>query len=144
MAPRDFREEGTERSVLVADPNRAVCENLIGALTEWGFMAESVDRFDEILARASSRDWSAVFLEAHWPQAGGADIQCQILDADSDLNLVIMTSNPTTELAIKALRAGACDFLVKPFGLDDLASAIKRCIMRSDRRQRVRLPVSNP
>jgi two-component system response regulator HydG len=60
------------------------------------------------------------------PGAGGPEVVRQIKHRKPDIEVIVMTGNGTVQLAVQAMKAGAYDFVTKPFGLDELKLLLKR------------------
>jgi FixJ family two-component response regulator len=82
-----------------------------------------------------------LLLDIRLPETSGLDLQDELDQADIHIPIIFMTAHGEVPESVRALKAGAADFLIKPFHPQDLLSAIGQAIERanSDREGRVRL-----
>lgn len=84
------------------------------------------------------RQIDMVLLDMQLPDATGLELLTTIRDLDTDIAIVMMTAFPEVKLAVRAMREGASDFIVKPFELEELHLAIERVAENKALRQTVR------
>jgi FixJ family two-component response regulator len=82
-----------------------------------------------------------LLLDIRLPETSGLDLQDELDQADIHIPIIFMTAHGEVPESVRALKAGAADFLIKPFHPQDLLNAIGQAIerARSDRAGRVRL-----
>jgi DNA-binding NtrC family response regulator len=73
-----------------------------------------------------SQSVDVVLVDLKVPGAGGPEVVRQIRQRQPDIEVIAMTGNGTVQLAVQAMKAGAYDFVTKPFGLDELKLLLKR------------------
>ncbi|MDP1735670.1 MAG: sigma-54 dependent transcriptional regulator [Sulfuritalea sp.] len=123
------------QSVLVVDDEPGMVSFLHRSLAlrcGWVATAGSVEEAAELLSR---RHFDLIVLDIALPGRSGVewlhDLRAQGFAGD----VVLMTAYADLETAIDALRAGASDFLLKPFSVAQMLNAIKRCFERSSLRR---------
>ena len=72
-------------------------------------------------------------LDADLPGRSGLDLQRQLADADKDMPVIFITGRGDIPMAVQAMKAGAVEFLTKPFVDEELLSAMRHAIGRSER-----------
>lgn len=118
-------------SVLVVDDEPGMVSFLQRALTpRCGVVdtAGSVEQAEPLLRR---RLFDLIVLDISLPGRSGIDWLHQLRDEGYAGDVVLMTAYADLDTAIDALRAGAADFLLKPFSLAQMLNAIQRCFERS-------------
>ncbi len=118
-------------SVLVVDDEPGMVSFLQRALTSrCGVVdtAGSVEQAEPLLRR---RLYDLIVLDIALPGRSGIDWLHQLRDEGYAGDVVLMTAYADLDTAIDALRAGAADFLLKPFSLAQVLNAIQRCFERS-------------
>ncbi len=118
-------------SVLVVDDEPGMVSFLQRALTpRCGVVdvAGSVEQAEPLLRR---RLYDLIVLDIALPGRSGIDWLHQLRDEGYAGDVVLMTAYADLDTAIDALRAGAADFLLKPFSLAQVLNAIQRCFERS-------------
>lgn len=128
------------RHVLVVDDDPGVVAWLVEELTESGFATEGVAAPQAALARLEERAFHIVVSDVEMPGMRGIDL-VQAMHAKRPEQLIILiTAFGTIDLAMQCVRAGATDFLAKPFQIAALVHAIERALHeRRMRREVVRL-----
>ena len=130
----------TERArILVIDDDPAVVELLVEELgAAHAAAGETSPRAG--LARALAEDFDIVISDVEMPGLRGTELLAELLDRKPGQLVLMITAFGSIELAVQAVRAGACDFVTKPFKIPALLLAIERALReRTMRREIVRL-----
>ena len=127
-------------SILVVDDDEGVVEWIVEELTEHGLQAEGVTAPERALERVAERAFDVVVSDVEMPGMRGVDL-VQAIHARRPTQLVVLvTAFGSIELAMQCVRAGAADFLAKPFPIEALVHTIDRVLReRRMRREIVRL-----
>ena len=123
------------QSVLVVDDEPGMVSFLHRSLAQrcgWVATAGSVEEAAELLNR---RHFDLIVLDISLPGRSGVEWLHQLRDQGFAGDVVLMTAYADLETAIDALRAGAADFLLKPFSVAQMLNAVKRCFERSSLRR---------
>lgn len=123
------------QSVLVVDDEPGMISFLHRSLAQrcgWVATAGSVEEAAELLSR---RHFDLIVLDIALPGRSGVEWLHQLRDQGFVGDVVLMTAYADLETAIDALRAGAADFLLKPFSVAQMLNAVKRCFERSSLRR---------
>jgi DNA-binding NtrC family response regulator len=123
------------QSVLVVDDEPGMVSFLHRSLAHrcgWVATAGSVEEAAELLSR---RHFDLIVLDIALPGRSGVDWLHELRDQGFAGDVVLMTAYADLETAIDALRAGASDFLLKPFSVAQMLNAVKRCFERSSLRR---------
>jgi len=130
----------TERAkILVIDDDPAVVAFLVEELAvDYAAAGETSPRAG--LERAALGEFDIVITDLEMPELRGPDLLAQILERKPGQLVLMITAFGSIELAVQAVRAGACDFVTKPFKMPALLFAIERALReRTMRREIVRL-----
>ncbi len=127
-----------ESKLLVVDDEVFVRELLAEYFTKSGYQVRTAGSATEALRQVGSEDFEAALIDLHMPDAGGIEVMRALKQAFDDLSVVIMTGYPTVDSSIEALRAGACDYVVKPFRLKELDSIVSRAVASQKHRMELR------
>ncbi len=112
------------KKILVVDDDPEMHELIGYALRRRGFeMIEAHDAF-EGLEIIETQVVDLVLLDVMMPKMDGLTMLRHLREKNEDLRVIVMTALTTPETAISALREQACDFLAKPFDMEELFSAI--------------------
>ncbi len=127
-----------KRRVLVVDDDPAMCEMLRAHLTKRGYAVTSHQIPEAAFEALRSADFDAVITDLQMRGMSGLEL-CERIAADrADVPVIVITAFGSMELAIAAIRAGAYDFVPKPFNIEQLCIALDRAIQHRGLREEVR------
>jgi len=130
----------TPKRLLLLDDDPGVVDFLCETLVERGFDVETHTSPEKALERVRAEPFDLVITDIRMPGMGGTDILKAILSRRPNQLVLLMTAFGSIELAVAAVRAGACDFIAKPFKIEALVFAIERAFRdRKMRHEIVRL-----
>jgi FixJ family two-component response regulator len=127
--------------VLIVDDDVSMRESLELLMRSAGWQAETFASAEEFLAWPRPTVPSCLVLDYLLPQLDGLDLQQRLASDAVRLPIIFITCYGNPPMAVQAMKAGALDILLKPFGDDVLLSAVQQGIERSDlalRRERER------
>jgi PAS domain S-box-containing protein len=114
--------------VLIADDNRDVNEVVTNTLCEYGFeVIQAYDGQEAIDAFTESKP-DLVFLDYRMPKMDGIDTLIEIKKRDENALVVFITGEGSEDVAVKAMKAGADDYIIKPISLSDLVHISNKLI----------------
>lgn len=130
----------TAQSILVVDDDASVVDYLVEMLSEEGFVAHGVTSPHEALDRLGQEEHDLVIADIEMPGMRGLDLMEAIHARKPGQLVLLITAFGSIDLAVQAVRMGACDFVTKPFPIEALLLAIERAFReRQMRREIVRL-----
>ena len=133
------------KRLLVLDDDPGVVDFLSESLVERGFLVETHTSPEKALARIEAETFDLVITDVRMPGMTGTDVLTAILGRRPTQLVLLMTAFGSIDLAVAAVRAGACDFIAKPFKIEALLFAIERAFReREMRREIVRLRARVP
>lgn len=116
--------------VYVVDDDISVRESLELLIADAGWQPEVFASAEEFLARPRKDVPSCLVLDVKLPELNGLELQKRIADR-RDLPIIFITGRGDIPMTVEAMKAGAVEFLPKPFGPEVLLSAIRNAIERS-------------
>src|SRR6266446_297125 len=116
--------------VFVVDDDVSVRESLELLIRNEGWQAEMFQSAQEFLAQPRIIAPSCLVLDVTLPDLSGLDLQKRIIDR-TDIPIIFITGYGDVPTSVQAMKAGAVEFLTKPFGDDMLLSAIRHALDRS-------------
>ncbi len=121
---------GTNESaqILIVDDEPTLCELLEAMVSSFGIKAKSITRSLKVMDEVKSSFYHLIFLDVFMPEKSGFDLIPDIRKVSSDTKIIIITGHADKELAIKALRLGAFDFLEKPIDMELLSYSVNRAL----------------
>ncbi len=117
-----------QHSVLVVDDDEALRELVTEQLIKRGYRAEAVSSAERALETLRVVDFGVVLTDVNMAGCSGLELCERILATREDVPVVVMTAFGTMEAAVAAVRAGAYDFLSKPFEFDALTLVLERAL----------------
>jgi len=117
--------------VFVVDDDVSVRESLESLIRWAGWQAETFASAREFLARPRVLAPSCLVLDVSLPDLNGLDLQKRVAEDRPDIPIIFITGYGDVPMTVQAMKAGAVEFLTKPFGDDVLLSAIRHAIERS-------------
>jgi len=119
-------EERASVRVLVVDDEHTLRESCASILRIDGYNVTVCGRGDEARSLLSRRTFDIVLVDLYMTQVSGMELLSVALEAKPDTLVIVMTGNPSVASSIEALRAGAWDYLPKPFSAEHLQVLIGR------------------
>jgi len=117
-------------TVLVADDEPSLREALRQFLQQEGFSVLLAEDGLEASALLAQEEADLAICDLRMPRMGGMELLKSLRERDPELPIIIMTGFGTIEAAIEAIKAGAFDFITKPFKLDRLRILIQNALER--------------
>jgi two-component system response regulator MprA len=117
--------------VLVVDDERAVRESLERALRLEGYDVELAAGGREALARVSETPPDAILLDVMMPQVDGLEVCRRLRAASNRVPVLMLTARDAVSDRVAGLDAGADDYVVKPFALEELFARLRALLRRA-------------
>ena len=117
--------------VFVVDDDVSVRESLESLIRCAGWEPETFASAQEFLSRPRVLAPSCLVLDVTLPDLNGLDLQKRVAVDRIDMPIIFITGYGDVPMTVQAMKAGAVEFLTKPFGDDVLLSAIRNAIERS-------------
>jgi FixJ family two-component response regulator len=129
LSPQWIRDEG-QPLVIIVDDDASVREALSELIQSAGFRSVSFASANELLeARVLDRP-GCLILDVRMPGASGLDLQHYLIRSGSPKPIIFLTGHGDIPMTVQAMKAGAVDFLTKPFRDQTLLDAISVAIER--------------
>jgi len=128
-----------ERSVVfVVDDDPSVCDALRRLIRSVGLDVETFPTAQAFLEAPRPREPSCLVLDVRLPGLSGLDLQEALASTDAALPIIFLTGHGDVPMSVKAMKAGAAEFLTKPFRPQDLLDAIRSALDRDRVNRRAR------
>ena len=121
-----MKSQPTQNSsvVFVVDDDAAVRESLDSLIRSVGLHVESFATAAEFLRRKTSETPACLVLDIRLPGLSGLDLQREMLGSERSVPIIFITGHGDIPMSVRAMKAGAVEFLTKPFRDQDLLDAI--------------------
>jgi two-component system, LuxR family, response regulator FixJ len=121
-------------TVHVVDDDGAIRDSLRVLLEASGFAVRTHDSAKAFMA-ATPGLAGCVLTDVRMPEIDGLELQRQLNERGVRLPVIVMTGQGDIPIAVRAMKAGAVDFLEKPFGEEQLLDAVRRALAQGKQRQ---------
>ena len=119
-------KEPEQPIVFVIDDDDSIRTGLARLLKSVGLQTEMFGSAPEFLKRKLPDVPSCLVLDIRLPGQSGLDFQNELAKSDIHIPIIFMTGHGDIPMTVQAMKAGAVDFLAKPFSLSDLGAAVGR------------------
>jgi DNA-binding NtrC family response regulator len=129
------RRMGTEQvpgvgAILIIDDEAAIRESLETLLDLEGYSVESAETGQDGLSALAARPFDLVLLDFALPDMNGLEVLEEIRERDAQLSVIMITAYGTVENAVKAVQAGATNFIQKPWDNEKLLADVRAAVAR--------------
>jgi DNA-binding NtrC family response regulator len=124
--------------ILIVEDDNAMAQLLVEGLTRRGYQAKAAHNAEAALAALAQNDFAAVITDVNMKGLDGLSLCERIVAGQPGLPVLVITAFGSMDTAIKAIRAGAYDFLTKPFEIETLALALARAVQHKQLREEVK------
>ena len=130
---RSFPDMPTSPLVFVVDDDVSVCESLEPLIRDQGWQVETFNSALEFLNHPRVNAPSCLVLDISMPGVNGLELQKRVAAERPDMPIIFLTGHGDIPMTVQAMKAGAVEFLTKPFSDESLLTAIRNAIERSKR-----------
>jgi FixJ family two-component response regulator len=116
--------------VFVVDDDLSVRESLDSLIRSAGLRVESFSSGQEFLRQKEPEAPACLVLDIRLPGLSGLDLQQELLRTENRIPIIFITGHGDIPMSVRAMKAGAVEFLTKPFRDQDLLDAIQQAIER--------------
>lgn len=132
MEPSHFR-------ILVVDDEEPIRSLLTDVLELEGYRLDTAASVSEALAKIGREVYDLVLTDLKIGPDSGMDLVTQVRSASTETEVMMMTAYATVETAVQAMKLGACDYITKPFQLEELTHRIRNVLERKHLRKEVEI-----
>ncbi len=120
--------EAQDIGILIVDDELSVRNSLYKWFKEDGYRVETAADAKEALKKLEENPWDIILLDIKMPGMNGLELQERIREIDPTIVVIMITAYASVDTAVQALKAGAFDYITKPFDPDDLEHLIRNAI----------------
>jgi two-component system response regulator FixJ len=119
-----------DQCVYIVDDDEAVRDSLSALLESKGYAVTSFGSAPEFLETARSMPAGCVVVDIRMPEMDGLELQQRLIERSLGFPLIVITGHGDVPLAVRAMKAGAIDFIEKPFALDAILDSLAAAFAR--------------
>jgi len=121
-----------KRTIFLVDDDAAVCHALAGYLEANGHGVRTFPSAEAFLEGIAGPVEGVMLLDQRMTGMSGLDLQAELTRRGIDLPIIFITGHGDVQMSVKAVKAGAIDFLEKPFNNEALLASIREAFSRAD------------
>lgn len=112
-------------TVYIVDDDRAVGEALASLLELEGYDVKRYETATAFLSDIDDRSVGVLLLDVRLPDLNGLDVQEKLVERGSKLSVIVITGHGEVPMAVRAVKAGAVNFIEKPFVGDEILESVR-------------------
>src|SRR5512138_991105 len=112
--------------ILIVDDEEIVRDSLASWLREDGYEVDAAADGPTAVERLGQRAYAVLLVDLKMPGMDGIEVLVQARETQPEAAVIIMTAYATVDTAVRAMKQGAHDYLVKPFEPEELSVMVKR------------------
>jgi FixJ family two-component response regulator len=116
--------------VIIVDDDQAMREALIGLVRSAGLRVTAFASADEFLDQSVPPVPACLVLDVRMPGRSGLDLQEELATTSRQIPIIFLTGHADVPMTVRAMKAGALEFLTKPFSDEKLLEAIRQALAR--------------
>ena len=116
--------------IFIVDDDPSVRKSLMRVVTSAGYAVEAFASARDFIAREPFAGPCCLVLDVRMPGLTGLDLQSALAGSGHRMPIIFITGHGDIAMSVKAMKAGAADFLTKPFNAESLLGAIERAVTK--------------
>ena len=128
--------------IAIVDDDPSVREGLESLIRSAGWRVETFASAQEFLARPRTEAPGCLILDLQLPGLSGLDLQKRMAEVELEIPIVFLTGHGNIPASVQAMKAGAVEFLTKPFDEEELLQALREALERDRRNRQQRAEMS--
>lgn len=118
--------------IMAVDDDPQIVSLIKSAVTSFGFQCETAADGTEALAKANEEDFAIVLTDLTMPRMDGMTLLRELKNLYPRLDVIVITGYAEKFTYTDVIKAGACDFIAKPFNTDELEAKLRRALREQD------------
>jgi two-component system response regulator PilR (NtrC family) len=121
--------------ILLADDEVTFRKTFTKVLQEEGMSVTAVDNGTDAIHAIMKHPYALAILDIQMPGADGIKVLREIMKVRPDTSVIMITAYGTVEMAVEAIKLGACDYVMKPVAFEDILSKVNRHLQYQELRE---------
>ncbi|MEW6117059.1 MAG: response regulator [Nitrospirota bacterium] len=119
----------TERLLIVEDED-TLCESLRRVFTREGYEVDIAGSAEAALELLKESSYDLIITDIILPGISGIELLSRYKEQNPEQKVIIMTAYASLETAVESLKAGACDFIIKPLMHDEMKRTVRKALSK--------------
>ena len=120
------------KNILIIDDEKEIREGLVEILKDAGFAVDSADNGEQGLDKIKKKDFDVVVTDLIMPVVGGMEVLRGTKHIKPQTRVILITAFATVDNAVEAMKAGASDYITKPFRVDEVQTKIRKVLAEAE------------
>jgi len=120
------------KTILIIEDEKEIRDGLVEVLEDAGFAVDSADNGQMGLEKIKKKDFDVVVTDLIMPVVGGMEVLRETKRIKPKTCVILITAFATVDNAVEAMKAGASDYITKPFRIDDVQTKIRRVLAEGE------------
>src|SRR5574341_1322456 len=120
------------KNILIIEDEKEIRNGLVEILKEEGFDVDSADNGLHGLEKVRTKDFDVVVTDLIMPVVGGMEVLLETKRMKPRTHVILITAFATVENAVEAMKAGASDYITKPFKIDEVQTKIRKVLAEAE------------
>lgn len=117
--------------LLIVEDEDTLCESLKRVFTKEGYETDIADSAEAAFDLLKDKTYDLIITDIILPGISGIELLSRYKKQNPGQKVVIMTAYASMETAVEALKAGACDFIIKPIMHDEMKRVVKKALSKA-------------
>ncbi len=120
------------KNILIIEDEKEIRKGLAEVLEDAGFAVDSADNGQQGLEKIVKKDFDVVVTDLIMPIVGGMEVLRETKRIKPQILVVMITAFATVDNAVEAMKAGASDYITKPFRIDEVQTKIRKVLAEAE------------
>lgn len=120
------------KNILIIEDDKEIRNVLVEILKEEGFAVDSADNGQQGLDMIKKKDFDVIVTDLVMPTIGGMEVLRETKRLRPQTHVILITAFATVDNAVEAMKAGASDYITKPFRIDDVQTKIRKVLAEAE------------
>ncbi|MCZ7384234.1 MAG: response regulator [Candidatus Methanoperedens sp.] len=120
------------KNILVIEDEKEIREGLVEVLEEAGFLVDSAENGQQGLEKIGKKDFDVVVTDLIMHVVGGMGVLRETKRIKPHTRVILITAFATVDNAVEAMKAGASDYITKPFRIDEVQTKIRKVLAEAE------------
>lgn len=120
------------KNILVIEDDKKMRDGLVEILAEQGYQVDSAENGQIGLEKIKKKDFDIVITDLIMPVMGGMDVLRETKHMKPKTHVILVSAFATIENAVEAMKAGASEYITKPFKIDEVQTKIRRVLAEAE------------
>lgn len=116
--------------LLIVEDEDTLCQSLKRVFTKDGYDVDVAESAESAFRLLEEKKYDLIITDMILPGISGIELLARYKERNPEQKVIIMTAYASLETAIEAIKAGACDFIVKPVMHDEMKRVIRRALAK--------------